>query len=54
MIANGAALPSVHHGHGPACTPIRKLVDWDLKPGRYLLQLTGEPATVQVQIVKVG
>lgn len=54
VIANGASLPSVAHGHGPACSPIRKAVEWDLRPGRYLLQLTGEPASVQVQIIKVS
>lgn len=30
---------SVAHGHGPACSTIRKTVDFDLKPGRYLLQV---------------
>ncbi len=32
---------SVAHGHGPDCTGVRKMVDFDLKPGRYLLQVTG-------------
>lgn len=54
VVANGAALPSVAHGYGPACTRIRKVVEWDLKPGRYLLQVTGDPATVQLEIVKAG
>lgn len=46
VVANGAALPSVAHGHGPACSPVRKTVDFDLKPGRYLLQVTGSDAAV--------
>ena len=54
VVANGAALPSVAHGHGPACTVVRKIVDFDLRPGRYLLQVTGEPATVALEIVKVA
>ena len=41
VVANGAALPSVAHGHGPDCSPVRKMVDYDLKPGRYLLQVSG-------------
>ena len=32
---------SVSHGHGPDCTGVRKMVDFDLKPGRYLLQVAG-------------
>lgn len=32
---------SVSHGHGPACSTVRKMVDFDLKPGRYLLQVSG-------------
>lgn len=54
VVANGAAIPSVAHGHGPDCTPVRKFVDWDLKPGRYLLQVTGEPAAVQLLLTKLG
>lgn len=32
---------SVAHGHGPACSGIRKMVDFRLEPGRYLLQVAG-------------
>lgn len=41
VVANGVALPSAAHGHGPDCSPIRKMVDYDLKPGRYLLEVSG-------------
>lgn len=54
VVANGVALTSVAHGHGPACTAVRKFVEFDLKPGRYLLQVTGEPATLALQIIKVA
>ena len=37
----GAALRSVGHGHGPACSTIRKIVRFDLAPGTYALQLSG-------------
>lgn len=37
----GDALKSVAHGHGPACSTIRKIVRFDLQPGLYRLYLTG-------------
>lgn len=41
---DGKVIRSVAHGHGPACSGIRKIVDFDLQPGRYLLQIVGAPA----------
>jgi hypothetical protein len=41
VIANGKSLESVGHGHGPACTGIRKMVDFKFEPGRYLIQIAG-------------
>lgn len=38
---DGAALPSVAHGHGPDCSGIRKMVDFDLKAGAHILQISG-------------
>lgn len=35
---------SSSHGHGPACSGIRKIVDFSLKPGRYTLQIAGSAA----------
>jgi hypothetical protein len=32
---------SIGHGHGPACSGIRKIVDFRLHPGRYSLHLSG-------------
>ncbi|WP_375391013.1 homogentisate 1,2-dioxygenase [uncultured Sphingomonas sp.] len=54
VVANGAALTSVAHGHGPDCTPVRKYVDFDLKPGRYLLQVTGDPSVLALMVAKLG
>lgn len=45
VVRRGRALASTGHGHGPACTGIRKIVDFRLAPGRYVLQLTGSVAT---------
>jgi hypothetical protein len=44
VVQGDRALASVAHDHGPACSPIRKMVDFDLAPGRYLLQIAGSTA----------
>lgn len=41
VLQGATALPSVAHGHGPACSDIRKMVEFDLQPGRYVLQVAG-------------
>ena len=46
---------SVAHGHGPACSTIRKMVDFDLKPGRYLLQVAGNAtATLPLMVSRLS
>ena len=40
VLQDGKVLTSIAHGQGPACTTIRKMVDFDLKPGRYVIQLS--------------
>ena len=55
LVKDGKALVSTAHGHGPACSTIRKIVDFDLKPGRYTLQLSGaKAAAMPVMVVKKG
>ena len=47
------ALVSVAHGHGPACSSIRKIVDFDLRPGNYRVQFTNSPAAnVRAMVVR--
>lgn len=41
VLSGTMPVTSVAHGHGPACSTIRKTVEFDLKPGRYLLQVAG-------------
>jgi len=41
VIRDGAAVTSVAHGRGPACSGIRKMVDFALQPGSYALQIAG-------------
>lgn len=45
VLADGKPAISVAHGHGLACTGIRKMVDFDLPAGRYVLQVTGSGTT---------
>ncbi|MFC0202816.1 hypothetical protein [Novosphingobium soli] len=39
VVKDGRASVSVAHGHGPECSGIRKMVDYDLSPGTYALQV---------------
>lgn len=41
LVSDGKTIASVAHGHGPECSGIRKMVDFDLKPGIYLVQIAG-------------
>ncbi len=44
-------VPSVAHAHGPDCTGLRKMVDFDLMPGRHLLQVVGNSTAVLPMMV---
>lgn len=44
MVKDGKAIASTRHGHGPACTGIRKMVDFPLQPGSYTLQIAANGA----------
>jgi hypothetical protein len=53
VTAAGKTLTSTGHGHGPACSGIRKLVRFDLEPGRYSLRLSGvKAATIDMAILQ--
>jgi hypothetical protein len=41
MVRDGQALVSTAHSPGPACTGLRKMVDFALTPGNYLLEISG-------------
>lgn len=54
VLHGGKAAPSVAHGHGPACSTMRKMVDFDLRPGRYLLQVAGSGTpTVPLMVARL-
>jgi hypothetical protein len=40
MVRDGTLVVSTAHGHGPACSTIRKMVEYPLEPGAYVLQIS--------------
>jgi len=54
VIEDGRALVSVAHGHGPDCSGIRKMVDYELKAGPHILQISGNgDAALALMVVKL-
>jgi hypothetical protein len=50
---DGATLTSNGHGHGPACSSIRKIVDFQLRPGRYTITLSRTQApSVRLLVIR--
>lgn len=43
LVRDGAIVKSMTHGHGPACSGIRKMVEFDVMQGRYQLQIVNAP-----------
>lgn len=55
VVQGGRIIPSAAHAHGPECSPVMKMVDYDLTPGRYLLEVAGSPpATLGMMVARVG
>ena len=52
VVRAGASLTSTAHDRGPACSPVRKIVDFRLAPGVYALQVSGS-ATPSVGVMVV-
>jgi len=44
VVTGEVAVASVEHGHGPACSGIRKIVWFDLPAGRHIVQIAGSKA----------
>ena len=54
VLSGTMPVSSVAHGHGPDCSGIRKMVDFDLQPGHYLLQVAGNgSATLPLMVSRV-
>jgi hypothetical protein len=45
LVSDGKIAASSGHRNGNACTGIRKIVTFDVKPGRYVVQLSDAPGT---------
>lgn len=41
LVRDGKSLTSVAHTEGPPCSGIRKIVDFALQPGTYVVQISG-------------
>ena len=54
VVRDDAALASIAHGHGPNCSGVRKMVDFVLQPGAYVLEIAGNgDAHLAVMIAKL-
>jgi hypothetical protein len=51
MIRDGKVIASVAHTEGPACSGIRKIVDFPLTPGTYILQLSGAKSATLTALI---
>ena len=51
LVRKGDRLKLAGHGHAPACSGIAKIVEYDLEPGRYWLQLSNAKSpTINVMV----
>jgi len=51
LVQKGERLKPADHAHGPVCSGIAKIVAFDLKPGRYWIQLSdAKEATIGVEV----
>lgn len=54
VIVDGKAATSVAHGHGPECSGVTKMVEYDLPAGRHLLQVAANgDAALTVMVAPV-
>lgn len=51
VVKDGVAWPSVAHGRGPDCSGIRKMVDYRLAPGTYMLQVSANGTDASTLLV---
>ncbi|ESQ88240.1 hypothetical protein ABAC460_16405 [Asticcacaulis sp. AC460] len=51
VVRDGQVVESTSHGHGPACTSLRKKVVFPLTPGIYTIQLANAPVqSVRIEV----
>ena len=54
VVHQGKGLVSTAHGRGPNCSGIRKIVDFTLDPGDYVLQISANAADTAALLVTRG
>jgi hypothetical protein len=55
VLMDGNAMTSTMHGHETGCADLRKMVSFSLKPGRHVIQLSGnKEATIKVLVSPKG
>ncbi len=55
VVSGGTRTASTAHGHGPACSGIRKIVDFELAAGDHAIQLSGSPdAQMRIMVTRIG
>ncbi|MBT2132995.1 homogentisate 1,2-dioxygenase [Croceibacterium sp. LX-88] len=55
VVRNGVPQKTSTFGHGPECTGIRKVVSFQLEPGDYTLEISGnEQASIRVLVGRAG
>lgn len=53
VLTDGKAVASTAHDHGPACSGIRKIVDFTLRTGTHTLQISGAAAdSIDVMVTR--
>jgi hypothetical protein len=53
VLRDGASVRSSSHGHGPACSTVRKIVAFELQPGRHVVQIVGSvPAALSIMVAR--
>lgn len=54
VLKSGKVMEASAHGHGPECSNIRKMVDFPLKRGRYVLQIAANgSSTLPLMLTKL-
>ncbi|GBQ24007.1 hypothetical protein ACLRDC_11050 [Gluconacetobacter sacchari] len=54
VVRDGASIGSTHHGRGPACSGIGKMVDFPLPAGRAIVQISGSPKPeIEIMVIPV-
>ncbi|MDZ4762402.1 MAG: homogentisate 1,2-dioxygenase [Alphaproteobacteria bacterium] len=52
VLRDGEPVQSTAHGHGPECSTIRKIVEFSLRPGDYVVQISGSPdANLPIMVI---